>query len=156
TESVRSATAKEIEFCVNLASPTQPEEPSFYLVPITGQIMPPSSHVFGKGGISLIDPRAVFTTTKPAVTPVPVSELKKRVFTADAANEAQKSAMARLPGPAKGIVGDGFVVVCSHCAIDLKFVSQCLSRFKKPLHGEFDMVMPSELVTVYIANDIRG
>jgi hypothetical protein len=152
-DKVRSATEQEVKFCLKIASATQPQTPSFYLIPIAGQLTDRPS-VTGKGGYNFVDPHAVITTTKVVLTPVPIAELQKRVFASDQGAEAMKAAMARLDGQPKGIVEKGFVVVCTHCDLDIRGVADCLDRFKRPLQNQFDMVLPSSLVTVYIPEDI--
>ena len=153
-DSARSATEQEINFCLQRAVVTKPEEPSFYLVPIAGQVTNPAS-VEGKGGYNFIAANGVVTTTKPSLTPLPIAELQKRVFSADHADQALQSASARLGGKTTGLIADGFVIVCTgECHYPLEQVAICLNSFKQPLESEFQMVLPTSLITVYIPEDL--
>ena len=153
-DTARTATEQEIKFCLQTTAVTRPEQPSFDLVPIGGQVTSPAS-VEGKGGYNFIRANGVVTNTKEAVTPIPITELKKRVFGSDRSDEALKAASARLPGKTKGLVANGFVIVCSgYCEFPLRDVTDCLERFKKPLRSQFQMLLPTDLITVYVPQDL--
>jgi len=152
----RTAAQQEITFCLQVSTSAQPQQPSFYLVPIAGQVTSPAS-VEGKGGYNFIKADGVVVTTKMSVTPVSMDELQKRVFSPDRADEALSAASTRLGGKTTGLIADGFVIVCTgHCYYPLAEVAGCLARYKQPLRTEFQMTLPANLITVYIPEDLAA
>jgi hypothetical protein len=150
----RSAAEAEIQFCLkNTSGGAQP--PSFDLIPVSGQVTDPAT-VSGKGGYNFLSSRSAITSAKPALTPVPVTDLKKRVFARGQEGSALTAAKQRLGGNAKALAAYGFVVSCSgFCAFPLAEVPECLHRFEAPMRNEFDVVIPDSVVTVYIAADLQ-
>lgn len=149
-DSARSATEQEIQFCRRPGS-TIHSEPPFFYVPVAGQVAS-GPMVAGKGGFEVA--RTEVTTSTIKAIPVPINELKNRVFPADHGNQALQSAEKRLPGPSDGVVANGFVVVChQRCDPSPMDVDNCLVQYKAPLQLEFDIKMPIDLVTVYLASD---
>jgi len=153
-DSARSAAEKEIQFCQKTASASEPA-PSFELIPVSGQLADPAT-VSGKGGYNFVSPKSVITNGKAALTPLSVTDLKKRVFQYGQESQALAEAKARAGGNPKGYVSNGFVVVCTRfCEIPLEQVPVCLRRYESPMQQEFDILPPGQLVTVYIPEEIR-
>jgi len=151
-DTARSATEHEIEFCRQSGSASH-EEPPFFYVPVSGQVAS-GPMVAGKGGYEV--PLTKVTTSKALAIPVPVAELKKRVFPLDQGAAALQSAQKRFPVAGDAAVMNGFVLLCGHyCAVQPKDVGECLVKYEAPLRSEFDIAMPAELVTVYLARDPR-
>ncbi len=152
-DSARQAVAQESRYCQS-GGEAKADEPSFVLVPVTGQ-MTSAAIVSGKGGYTTIPTKAELTTTKAKITPVPVADLEKRVFARGQEEQALTAATARLGPKARGVAANGFVVVCAGCEV-LDQVPRCLQKYVPPLRSEFDMFLPESLVTVYIpAQDIH-
>jgi hypothetical protein len=150
-DSARSATEQEIQFCLSNSHSTL--QPAFELIPVSGQVTDPAT-VSGKGGYNFSSGSSI-TNALPKLTPVPIADLKKRVFQTGQETEALAAAKQRLGGSPKGVAENGFVVVCSgFCAFPLAEVPRCLQRFEPPLHDEFDLLIPDHLVTVYIPEEI--
>lgn len=149
-DSARTATQQEIEFCRQTGSASH-EEPAFFYVPVAGQVSS-GGLVAGKGGYEVSF--AKVTTSKIVAIPVPIEELKKRVFPIGQGDAALQSAGKRLPDAKDGVVVNGFVVLCGRgCELPPKYVGECLVRYEGPLQSEFDIQMPTDLVTVYLASD---
>lgn len=147
-----SATAREIQFCLGTAIA---EPAPFELIPVSGQVTDPAT-VSGKAGYNFISSKSVITNGKATLTPVPATDLKKRIFHRGQEDQALAAARSRLEKSTQGLAEEGFVVICEgFCEFHLAEVPKCLAKFESPLRNEFDMVIPSELVTVYIPEDIH-
>jgi hypothetical protein len=157
-EAAATATTLEISSC--LEASVAAEQPVFVNVPVSGQVTDSRgvAGVMGKGGYTLNIGETRVTTAAVAVAPIPPEVLQRRVLPRDRATEAVKGAQERirdLPGPVDGISADGFVTVCAGCRISLEEVPRCLRRYERPLRSEFELTLPPELITVYVAAELR-
>jgi hypothetical protein len=152
-DSVRSAVTREVKFCLEAGEGIE-EHPSFDMVPVSGQVVDPAT-VSGKGGYNFLSSRSIITTGRSELSPVPIADLMGRVKQRGQEREALNAAKHRLEGDVKGLVVDGFVVVCKNCYFPLTEVPKCLKRFKGPMQEEFDIVSPDQLVTVYIPEGLE-
>ena len=151
-DSGRDATSQAIAYCEHQGNGVQ-QEPSFLFVPITGQMVS-GPLVSGKGGYLEVPESAKMITGNVTRSPIPISELEKRVYSVKEADEALAAAKARIRG-SNGAVESGFVVVCGeYCDGQPKGVAECLAGYRWPLYYAFEMEVPQSLVTVYVAGDI--
>jgi len=154
-----SLAQRNIQYCSNLATLAATAAPGATLAAAAGSaggqfVSGPS--VVGKGGFNFIPDNAAVTTARPKPIPVSVDDLRARVFAPNRGADALAAAV-KLMGPgSKGIVDNGFVVVCSRNCIDQVShdVSQCLVRYWQPLEKRFAMRRPESLVTVYVPAEI--
>lgn len=150
-DSARTPIAKEIEFCLHQSQSGAAQEPSFEWVSVSGQVSEPAK-VYGKGGFVFVEPNAPVTSGSARPSPVPVSELRARVLPAEQGDAARAAAEKRIGPAARGLVLNGFVVVCeSSCEPELNVrMGNCLRNYEAPLTAEFGIEPPKSLVTVYI------
>jgi hypothetical protein len=142
-QNARDAAEEVLANCGGTSVPAQ--EPSLVLVPVSGQLGP---IWHGKGGYE-IDEEATPVANKPRISPVPVSELKKRIYGIDHAQDALNASLARQDGRARGAFASGFVVT-STVPLSPEETGKCLALYRRPLKAQFQMESPEPLITVYV------
>jgi hypothetical protein len=143
-EAARAAAEKVISDCG--AESQELEVLPTSVVTVSGQV---GAVVHGKGGYD-VRPDSPPTTGKLQISRVSNEDLKKRVFAPDRAREAEESALklARQVDPsARSEVREGFVVT----SVELpgSMTAECLSHYRQALQSQFNMRLPSALLTVY-------
>ena len=152
-DSGRDATSQASAYCEHQGNGVQ-QEPSCLFVPITGQMVS-GPLVSGKGGFLEFRPSSNMVTGNVTQSPVPISELEKRVYSVKEADEALAAARGRIPR-SHGAVKSGFVVVCDdYCEADPEGVAECLAGYRWPLYDAYEMEVPESLVTVYVAGRLE-
>jgi hypothetical protein len=142
SDTARAAAETVIADCGRQSAAVQ--EPSFIFIPISGQ---QGARVYGKGGYELSTKE--ITTGKLQTSPVPLAELRNRVFAPDHSAGAVSAALKRDNNPEReGAAIDGFVVVSSR-ELAPKYTGECLARYRRPLESQFNMQSPNALITVY-------
>lgn len=139
---IRDALQQVRDACSASGTVEVPAAPTMELVLVSASNGP---GVSGKGG----DPSAS-PVASVAVTAIDLAQMDKRMEETRDRTTALSPVLARVGSQAQGTVTDHFIVVTDGGGQKLaEGLAACLDRYRADLNGEFDMVVPQHLITVY-------
>ncbi len=142
-DAARQAADAVLENCGGDVTPI--DEPSMGIVAVSGQS---GATVHGKGGYD-VDPKAKMATNRLQASPVPVEELRSRLYMPAQSQKAVTAALERSYPTAHGAARDGFVVTAYE--LPPEETIRCLVPYRNALVSEFKLEFPKPLITVYVA-----